>query len=86
MQWGLFAAFSIFAGLSACTTTPPTVSPPDTGNALLRAEPVAAGELRRPMTYALLGVIVPEGRAPEAVIEAISREAVNSGLTIARSM
>lgn len=64
--------------LVACASTPPTPSAPAPAEPKVvphGLEPVPAGELRRPASYSLLAVLLPDGAAPDAIVSAIAAAA-----------
>lgn len=71
--------------LSACATTPTSTPTPEPAPSAAPAklDPVPAGELRRPATYSMLAVLLPEGREPKDVVAAIAEAArpINRSLT-----
>lgn len=68
------------SGFAACASAPPLVPSPETSAPPVAApahalSPVPPGELRRPATYSMLAVLLPEGRTPEDVVRAIAEAA-----------
>ena len=53
---------------AACASTPIAPTPAST----VSLTPVPAGELRRPATYSMLALLVPEGRQPAEVVQVIA--------------
>lgn len=63
--------------LSACASTPTSTPNPEPAaqTAKVALAPVPAGELRRPATYSMLAVLLPENREPKDVVAAIAEAA-----------